>query len=86
LPSAKVLKLTATQEEKKDIIQNYLESGKFEICLVNYEGINQYKSQLAKFNWKYIIIDEAHRIKNEELVLSKVSILILNETNSNFFY
>ena len=28
------------------------------------------KSVFKKFNWKYMVIDEAHRIKNEESKLS----------------
>ena len=31
------------------------------------------KSVFKKFNWQYMVIDEAHRIKNEE---SKLSIII----------
>ena len=30
------------------------------------------KSVLKKFSWRYLIIDEAHRIKNENSILSKV--------------
>jgi len=29
------------------------------------------KSILRRFSWRYIIIDEAHRIKNENSLLSK---------------
>ena len=29
------------------------------------------KAALRKFSWRYIIIDEAHRIKNENSMLSK---------------
>lgn len=29
------------------------------------------KSALRRFSWRYIIIDEAHRIKNENSLLSK---------------
>lgn len=31
------------------------------------------KNHFKKFHWRYIIIDEAHRIKNENSILSKVS-------------
>ena len=31
------------------------------------------KGHFRKFKWRYIIIDEAHRIKNENSTLSKVS-------------
>jgi len=30
------------------------------------------KSFFSKFNWHYIYIDEAHRIKNEQSLLSRV--------------
>ena len=30
------------------------------------------KSVLKKYSWRYLIIDEAHRIKNENSILSKV--------------
>ena len=37
----------------------------FEMCLIE-------KSALKKFSWSYIIIDEAHRIKNENSLLSQI--------------
>ena len=80
MPSAKILKLIATKEEREEILAHHLKPGKFDICLASYEGINKCKPQLAKFNWKYIIIDEAHKIKNEESVLSKVFFPFMNES------
>ena len=38
------------------------------------------KSVFKKFNWKYMVIDEAHRIKNEE---SKLSVVIREIKTSN---
>lgn len=34
--------------------------------------VSQEKSHFKRFHWRYIIIDEAHRIKNENSILSKV--------------
>ena len=73
-----MLKLVATKAEREDLLENHLKPGKFDVCLTSYEGINKCKPQLKKFNWKYIIIDEAHKIKNEESVLSKVILASLN--------
>eukprot|EP00798_Chlamydomonas_sp_ICE-L_P018352 gene18352-24817_t len=33
--------------------------------------VNKEKAHFKKFHWRYIIIDEAHRIKNENSLLSK---------------
>ena len=41
-----------------------------QVCLTSYEGVNICQRYLNKFNWKYMIIDEAHKIKNEESLLS----------------
>jgi len=71
LPTCRTLKLIATKQEREEILAHHLKPGKFDVCLATYEGINICKTELKKFHWKYIIIDEAHRIKNEESVISK---------------
>lgn len=38
-----------------------------------YETVIAEKAALTKLTWRYLVIDEAHRIKNEQGVLSKVS-------------
>lgn len=39
--------------------------------MTSYEGVNICLPRLKKFKWSYVIIDEAHRLKNEMSVLSK---------------
>ncbi|KAI5184557.1 hypothetical protein NEHOM01_0232 [Nematocida homosporus] len=45
-------------------------------CITTYEMCLMGKSTFQTINWQYIVIDEAHRIKNEETMLSKVVRLI----------
>ena len=33
----------------------------WDVCVTTYEVANQEKRTLAKFAWKYLVIDEAHR-------------------------
>jgi SWI/SNF-related matrix-associated actin-dependent regulator of chromatin subfamily A member 5 len=47
--------------------------------VTSYEIAIREKAALRKFSWKYIIIDEAHRIKNEGSVLSQVVRLFNSE-------
>lgn len=70
--------MVATKDKRDEIMQKYLQPGKFDICLTSYEGLNLCKAHLKKFQWKYIIIDEAHKIKNEMSVLAKVTIPFAN--------
>ena len=44
--------------------------GEWDVCVTSYEMVIKEKSVFKKFHWRYLVIDEAHRIKNEK---SKVS-------------
>jgi SWI/SNF-related matrix-associated actin-dependent regulator of chromatin subfamily A member 5 len=43
---------------------------KFDALVTSYEGLLKEKGRLSKVAWQYVIIDEAHRIKNEQSSLS----------------
>lgn len=40
--------------------------GEWDVCVTSYEMVIKEKSVFKKFNWRYLVIDEAHRIKNEK--------------------
>lgn len=40
--------------------------GEWDVCVTSYEMVIREKSVFKKFNWRYLVIDEAHRIKNEK--------------------
>jgi SWI/SNF-related matrix-associated actin-dependent regulator of chromatin subfamily A member 5 len=45
--------------------------GEWDVCVTSYEMVIKEKAVFKKFQWKYLIIDEAHRIKNEKSKLSE---------------
>jgi SWI/SNF-related matrix-associated actin-dependent regulator of chromatin subfamily A member 5 len=61
-----VCNLIARKECREEILKNELQPGKFDVCITTFEGIRICMGALQKFEWKYIIIDEAHKIKNED--------------------
>lgn len=71
-PEVDVLILQGAKEERNQLINDRLIDAKFDVCITSYEMILREKTHLKKLPWKYIIIDEAHRIKNEESSLSQV--------------
>jgi SWI/SNF-related matrix-associated actin-dependent regulator of chromatin subfamily A member 5 len=71
LPSFRTVKLLGRKEYREEAFDKYLLKDKFDVCITSYEAVNLSIAKLKKFNWKYIIIDEAHRIKNEDSLLSK---------------
>jgi hypothetical protein len=51
--------------------------GAFDVCVTSYEMVIKEKNHFKRYHWRYIIIDEAHRIKNENSRLSTVRVCCL---------
>lgn len=79
-PEMNILVLQGDKEERQRLINERLVTESFDVCITSYEMILREKSHLKKFAWEYIIIDEAHRIKNEESSLSQI-IRLFNSRN-----
>jgi len=80
VPEIDVMVLQGTKDERAEIIQGRLADEKFDVCITSYEMILREKTHLKKIAWEYIIIDEAHRIKNEESSLAQI-IRVFNSRN-----
>ncbi|KAJ8565977.1 hypothetical protein K7X08_008553 [Anisodus acutangulus] len=70
-PIIRAVKFLGNPEERRHIREDLLVAGKFDVCVTSFEMAIKEKSALRRFSWRYIIIDEAHRIKNENSLLSK---------------
>ncbi|KAL2534594.1 chromatin remodeling factor17 [Abeliophyllum distichum] len=70
-PLLRAVKFLGNPDERKYIREELLAAGKFDVCVTSFEMAIKEKSALRRFSWRYIIIDEAHRIKNENSLLSK---------------
>jgi SWI/SNF-related matrix-associated actin-dependent regulator of chromatin subfamily A member 5 len=70
-PSCRVVKLYARKELREVTFDNELIDGQFDVCVTSYEAINICQHQLRKFRWSYLIVDEAHRLKNEMSIFSQ---------------
>ncbi|VAH56708.1 unnamed protein product [Triticum turgidum subsp. durum] len=70
-PILRAVKFLGNPEERNHIREKLLQPGKFDVCVTSFEMAIKEKNSLKRFSWRYIIIDEAHRIKNENSLLSK---------------
>ncbi|CAG0902990.1 unnamed protein product [Cyprideis torosa] len=70
-PSLNAVCLIGNQDERDQLIRDVIMPGKWHVCVTSYEMVIREKSVFKKFNWRYVVIDEAHRIKNEESKLSR---------------
>lgn len=71
-PEVNVLVLSGDKDTRSGLIQSRLMTCDFDVVIGSYETVLKEKSSFKKFAWQYIIIDEAHRIKNEESMLSQI--------------
>ncbi|XP_052795307.1 SWI/SNF-related matrix-associated actin-dependent regulator of chromatin subfamily A member 5-like [Mya arenaria] len=71
-PSLRTVKLIGLAEERAAIIRDVMMPGEWDVCITSYEMVIREKSVFKKFNWRYMVIDEAHRIKNEKSKLSEI--------------
>ena len=71
-PEVNVLVLQGAKDERHALINERVVDEKFDVLITSYEMILREKSVLKKFAWEYIIVDEAHRIKNDESSLAQI--------------
>ena len=73
LPHARVLLLQGSKDERQTLIHDVLRPGNFDVVLTSYEMMLRESAELTRRHWRYVAIDEAHRIKNEESMLALVA-------------
>lgn len=70
-PIIRAVKFHGNQEQRAYQKDALVQPGKFDVVVTSYEMVIKEKNHFKKFHWRYIIIDEAHRIKNENSILSR---------------
>lgn len=80
IPEINILVLQGNKDDRAELIKDRLVDEEFDVCITSYEMILREKTHLKKFAWEYIIIDEAHRIKNEESSLAQM-VRLFNSRN-----
>ncbi|XP_024372220.1 ATP-dependent helicase BRM isoform X2 [Physcomitrium patens] len=71
LPSASCIYYVGHKDQRAKIFSQEVCSMKFNVLVTTYEFIMRDRSKLAKVDWKYIIIDEAQRMKDRESRLAR---------------
>jgi len=77
LPSMRVIFYHGNKDERREIYRTQLETNAFNVLVTTYEYVIYDNARLSKVWWKYIIIDEAQRLKNADAKLNS-GVLKLN--------
>ena len=76
-PVLRVLRFHGSREERQETIDTMLKPSsvrddrEWDVVITTYEIVNLERNALTKINWNYLIIDEAHRLKNEASQFSR---------------
>ncbi|XP_002135618.2 ATP-dependent helicase brm isoform X2 [Drosophila pseudoobscura] len=70
-PAVSVVSYKGSPQGRR-LLQNQMRATKFNVLLTTYEYVIKDKAVLAKIQWKYMIIDEGHRMKNHHCKLTQV--------------
>jgi SWI/SNF-related matrix-associated actin-dependent regulator of chromatin subfamily A member 5 len=71
-PSLRTFTLIGSKDERALLIDEVIKPRKFDLILTSFEGAIIEKSALRPVRWHCLVVDEAHRLKNEESKLSTV--------------
>ncbi|XVE77163.1 hypothetical protein DITRI_Ditri13aG0039700 [Diplodiscus trichospermus] len=70
LPSVSCIYYVGGKDQRSKLFSQVL-AMKFNVLVTTYEFVMYDRSKLSKIDWKYIIIDEAQRMKDRESVLAR---------------
>lgn len=71
-PDINICRFHGDKVERKRLMEEVIKPGEFDCVLTSYEMVIKEKGPFSKIPWRYIIVDEAHRLKNENSLLSQV--------------
>lgn len=72
-PSVKAFNIIGEKNQRKSLIKDQLlKSIDWDVCITTYDICTVEKTAFNRFSWAYIVLDEAHRIKNEKTISSRV--------------
>lgn len=71
-PAINAVCLIGSRDERIAFIRDVMLPGEWDVCVTSYEMCIREKTVFKKFSWRYVVIDEAHRIKNEKSKLSEM--------------
>lgn len=63
-PGFKILTYYGTQDERRQKRKGWMDDDRWHVCVTSYQLVLQDQQVFKRRNWHYMILDEAHNIKN----------------------
>ncbi|KAJ3044925.1 hypothetical protein HDV00_000208 [Rhizophlyctis rosea] len=72
VPSLRAFMFHGSKDDRPKLVERLLAQDDWDVVITSYEMCLLEKSSFKKISWQYLVIDEAHRIKNENSALSQI--------------
>jgi SWI/SNF-related matrix-associated actin-dependent regulator of chromatin subfamily A member 5 len=72
LPELRVLYFYGNKDERRKLVEDDINKKDYDVILTTFECAMKEKTALSKINFDCLIIDEAHRLKNEKGKFSNI--------------
>merc|ERR1740123_1885102 len=72
-PTIRAVCLIGDQETRNAFIRDVMMPGGWDVVVTTYEVANAEQKSLEKVSWRFVVIDEAHRIKNEASLFARTA-------------
>lgn len=63
-PGFKILTYYGSQEERRNKRKGWMDDDRWHVCITSYQLVLQDQQVFRRRNWHYMVLDEAHNIKN----------------------
>ncbi|EGC45814.1 helicase swr1 [Histoplasma capsulatum var. duboisii H88] len=63
-PGFKILTYYGSQEERRQKRKGWMDDDRWHVCITSYQLVLQDQQTFKRRNWHYMVLDEAHNIKN----------------------
>ncbi|XP_075166422.1 chromatin-remodeling complex ATPase chain Iswi-like [Haematobia irritans] len=65
-PTLRAVSLIGEKESRKAFKRDVFSTGEWDVCVTSYEMCLVEKQVIKRIDWEYMVVDEAHRLKNEK--------------------
>ena len=70
-PSLRVCRFHGDAESRLHLVEDVIKPGHFDVLVTTFEMASREKPALRRVQWQFLIVDEAHRLKNENSILAR---------------
>eukprot|EP00871_Galdieria_phlegrea_P002880 jgi/Galph1/3593/GphlegSOOS_G2301.1 len=79
-PSLRVVVFRGDARKRRALFENVIQPLNFNVCLTTFEFVSRGKNLLKRIEWRYLIVDEGHRMKNHE---SRIATILSQQFKSD---